>query len=75
MTSALANSTLSLSQPKCHSNYIHYKTHQNLMGTSTVVLLWLNYLGQTTRPDILYVIHQVSKYSTNPSLEHGEAII
>jgi hypothetical protein len=34
----------------------------------------LNYLGQTTRPDILYAVHQVAKYSSNPTLEHGEAI-
>ena len=35
----------------------------------------LNYLGQTTRPDIVYVVHQVAKYSSDPRKEHGEAII
>jgi hypothetical protein len=35
----------------------------------------LNYLGQTTRPDIMYAVHQVAKYSANPRQEHGEAII
>ena len=35
----------------------------------------LNYLGQTTRPDILYAVHQVAKYSSDPRLDHGEAII
>ncbi|KAL7475484.1 hypothetical protein ACHAW6_001396, partial [Cyclotella cf. meneghiniana] len=35
----------------------------------------LNYLGQTTRPDILYAVHQAAKYSTDPRLEHGEAIV
>jgi hypothetical protein len=35
----------------------------------------LNFLGQTTRPDILYSIHQVAKYSSNPRLEHGKASI
>jgi len=35
----------------------------------------LNYLDQTTRPDILYAVYQVAKYSSNPRLEHGEAII
>ena len=35
----------------------------------------LNYLGQTTRPDIQYAVHQVAKYSSDPRLEHGEAII
>jgi hypothetical protein len=31
----------------------------------------LNYLAQTTRPDIVYATHQLAKYSSNPS--HGEA--
>ncbi|KAL7480291.1 hypothetical protein ACHAW6_005987 [Cyclotella cf. meneghiniana] len=35
----------------------------------------LNYLGQTTRPDILYAVHQAAKYSTDPRVEHGEAIV
>jgi hypothetical protein len=35
----------------------------------------LNYLGQTTWPDIMYAVHQVAKYSADPRQEHGEAII
>ncbi|KAL7484352.1 hypothetical protein ACHAW6_009990 [Cyclotella cf. meneghiniana] len=35
----------------------------------------LNYLGQTSRSDILYTIHIVAKYSSNPRQEHGQAII
>ncbi|KAL7478529.1 hypothetical protein ACHAW6_004292 [Cyclotella cf. meneghiniana] len=35
----------------------------------------LNYLGQTTRPDILYAVHQAAKYSADPRLEHGDAIV
>ena len=35
----------------------------------------LNYLAQTTRPDILYAVHQVAKYSSYPKHEHGEAIL
>lgn len=35
----------------------------------------LNYLAQTTRPDIMYAVHQVAKYSSCPKREHGEAII
>ena len=35
----------------------------------------LNYLTQTTRPDIMYAVHQVAKYSSCPKKEHGEAII
>ena len=35
----------------------------------------LNYLSQTTRPDIMYAVHQVAKYSADPRVEHGEAIV
>ncbi len=35
----------------------------------------LNYLAQTTRPDILYAVHQVAKYSSCPKKEHGDAIL
>jgi hypothetical protein len=35
----------------------------------------LNYLAQTTRPDIMYAVHQIAKYSTNPREPHGKAIM
>ncbi len=35
----------------------------------------LNYLAQTTRPDIVYVTHQLTKYSSNPRESHGEAVL
>ena len=35
----------------------------------------LNYLGQTTRLDILYAVHQAAKYSSDPRLEHGATIV
>jgi hypothetical protein len=35
----------------------------------------INYLAQTTRPDILFATHQIAKYSSDPRREHGEAII
>ncbi|KAL7479730.1 hypothetical protein ACHAW6_008691 [Cyclotella cf. meneghiniana] len=35
----------------------------------------LNYLSQTSRPDIQYATHMVAKYSSNPKQEHGQAII
>jgi hypothetical protein len=35
----------------------------------------LNYLAQTTRPDIMYATHQVAKYSSDPRTSHGEAVI
>ncbi len=33
----------------------------------------LNYLAQTTRPDIVYTTHQLAKYLTDPREPHGEA--
>ena len=35
----------------------------------------LNYLAQTSCPDIMFAIHQIAKYSTDPRVPHGEAII
>ncbi len=34
----------------------------------------LNYLTQTTRPDIMYDTHQIAKYSSDLRQSHGEAI-
>jgi hypothetical protein len=41
--------------------------YQSLMGK-------LNYLAQTMRPDIVYMSHQLAKYSTYPREPHGEAV-
>jgi hypothetical protein len=35
----------------------------------------LNYLAQTSRPDIMYATHQIAKYSSDPRASHGEAVI
>jgi hypothetical protein len=35
----------------------------------------LNHLAQTTRPDIMYAMHQIAKYSSDPRQSHGEAIL
>ncbi len=35
----------------------------------------LNYMAQTTRPDIIYITHQIAKYFSDPCKEHGETII
>jgi hypothetical protein len=35
----------------------------------------LNYLAQTTRPDIVYTTHQLAKYSSDPRVPHGEAVL
>jgi hypothetical protein len=35
----------------------------------------LNYLAQTTRPDIMYATHQVAKYSSDSRQTHVEAIL
>ncbi len=35
----------------------------------------LNYLAQTTRPDIEYTMHQIAKYLSDPRQSHGEAIL
>ncbi len=35
----------------------------------------LNYLAQTTRPDIMYTTHQIAKYLSDPRQSHGGAIL
>jgi hypothetical protein len=35
----------------------------------------LNYLAQTARPDIMYTMHQIAKYLSDPRQSHGEAIL
>ncbi len=35
----------------------------------------LNYLAQTTRPDIMYAVHQIVKYSSDSHQSHGEATL
>ncbi len=35
----------------------------------------LNYLAQTTRPDIMYAMNQIAKYLSDPRQSHGEAIL
>jgi hypothetical protein len=35
----------------------------------------LNYLAQTTRPDIMYATHQLAKYASDQRKTHGEAIL
>jgi hypothetical protein len=35
----------------------------------------LNYLAQTTRPDIMYALLQIAKYSSYPRQSHGNAIL
>jgi hypothetical protein len=40
-----------------------------------LVISKLNYLAQTTRPDIVYATHQLTKYSSEPREPHGEAVL
>ncbi len=35
----------------------------------------LNYLAQTSRPDIMYAVHQIAWFSSDPREPHGEAIV
>ncbi len=38
-------------------------------------VIWkLNYLAQTSRPDIIFAVHQLAQYSADPQKEHGLAV-
>ena len=50
--------------PRFHGNF----NYHSVIGK-------LNYLGQTTRLDIVYVVYQVAKFSFNPRKKHGKASI
>ncbi|KAL7477566.1 LOW QUALITY PROTEIN: hypothetical protein ACHAW6_003369 [Cyclotella cf. meneghiniana] len=63
---------------KLHSSYMHSMTLLALMNvdlTSTIGQLSLNNLGQTTCSGIIFVTHQMARYSSDPRQEHGEAIL
>ena len=51
-------------QPEFASNF----DYRSVMGK-------LNYLAQTSCPDIMYAVHQISKYPADPRLPHGVVII
>ena len=38
------------------------------------VIVQMNYLAETTRPDIISAVHQWSKYSINPKQPHEESV-
>ena len=35
----------------------------------------LNYVAQTSRPDIVFAVHQLAKYSSDPREPHGDALL
>jgi hypothetical protein len=35
----------------------------------------LNYLAETTCPNVMYATHQIAKYSSGPRTSHGEAVL
>ena len=51
-------------QPRCTLNF----DYQSVTGK-------LNYQSQMSRPDIMYATHQIAKYSSDPRMPHGKAII
>ncbi len=74
MTSDLRMQRSNQSLLRCHYKSVRLRT--NLLSTSTLTTGGkLNYLAQTTRPDIMYVMHQIAKYLSDPRQSHGEAIL
>ena len=47
-----------------HNEIWHYRS---IMGK-------LNFLAQSTRPDISYAVHQCARFSENPTIEHSKAV-
>ena len=51
------------------------KAHFSLNFNYRSMINKLNYLAQTTRPDIMYATHQLAKYSSNPREPHGDTTL
>jgi hypothetical protein len=51
------------------------KAHFSLNFNYQSMIGKLNYLAQTTRPDIMYATHQLTKYSSHPREPHGDAAL
>ena len=49
---------------KPHDGHFHYRT---MIGK-------LNSLEKSSRPDIAYAVHQCTRYSTDPKMEHANAV-
>ena len=58
-----------------HLNAHLDKPHFSLNFNYRSMIGKLNYLAQTTRPDIMYAMHQLAKYSSNPLEPHGDAAL
>ena len=52
-------------------------TPQRSILNSTTLQSWANSnsLAQTTRPDIMYAVHQIAKFSADSREPHGKAIL
>ncbi len=51
------------------------KPHFSLNFGYRFVIGKLNYLAQTTKPDIVYATYQLARYSSDPREPHGEAVL
>jgi hypothetical protein len=74
---ALSNSNIKAVPAKV-SEILH--AHLNKLTFSLnfgyhLVIGKLNYLAQTTRPDIVYATHQLAKYSSDPREPNQEAVL
>jgi hypothetical protein len=65
----------SLFLPRCLCNSIKDKPPFNLDFNYRSAVGKLNYLAQTTRPDIMYATHQIAKYLSDPRQSHGKTIL
>jgi hypothetical protein len=73
LTNAKTNPVLAKVAALLHAHYDAPVFDLNFNYCSVVGKL--NYLAQTTCPDIMYTVHQIAKYSANPREPHGEAIL
>ena len=68
--------------PMQTTNYLHAHLTSNLFYDCDKfnfnyrsVISKLNYLAQTSRPDIIFAVHQLAMFSSDPREAHGTAMM
>ncbi|KAL7454436.1 LOW QUALITY PROTEIN: hypothetical protein ACHAXS_000329, partial [Conticribra weissflogii] len=61
-------------QEKAHINVVKPPHFMIAIISSSNIVGKLNYLSQTSIPDIIFAIHQLARYSAEPREDHGKAV-
>ncbi|MBW0518069.1 hypothetical protein O181_057784 [Austropuccinia psidii MF-1] len=68
------NKRLKLNYEKKPTQHLGYRLNWKHNGSVTLSIGTLNYIAQHTRPDILFTVNVLSRYSTHPTAKHWVAL-